>query len=328
MNILVLGGTRFLGRHLVARLVDDGHAVTLFHRGRTGPDLFPDVERRIGDRDGGLAALGDGRWDAVVDTCGYVPRIVAASAAALAARVDRYLFISSISVYAEPPPGTPGGPDERAPVVALDDPSTETVDAATYGGLKARCEDEVRRRYGDRALVVRPGLIVGPYDPTDRFTYWPARVARGGPFVAPEGPDAPLAYIDARDLADWLASAIATGLGGTFNAVGPSPMATFGQLFDACAEAAARPAAPVWIAPERLAELGVAPWTDLPMWLPPSARWLLRARGDRAIAHGLAFRPLRDTVADTLAWHRGRTVAALAAGMTAEREAEALRAVS
>lgn len=328
MNVLVLGGTRFLGRHIVARLLDDGHHVTLFNRGRTNPDLFEGVDVRRGDRDGGLDALGDGRWDAVVDTCGYVPRVVAASAAALDGRVDRYVFVSSISVYAEPTGDPALGPDESAPVAVLADPATETVDGATYGALKARCEDAVRARFGDAALVVRPGLIVGPHDPTDRFTYWPARIDRGGPFVAPEGPTATFQAIDVRDLADWTVAATSAGLGGTFNAVGPAEPATFGALFDACAAAAGRPAESVWASPDRLAALGVAPWSQLPLWLPPNGRWLMRTRIDRAVAHGLTFRPLAETVADTLGWHRARGAsAALAAGLTPEREAEVLAAL-
>lgn len=325
MNVLVLGGTRFLGRHIVARLLADGHGVTVFNRGRTNPDLFPGADVRRGDRDGGLDALGDGRWDAVVDTCGYVPRVVAASAAALRGRVDRYVFVSSISVYADPPGDPADGPDEAAPVATLADPTTEVVDGATYGALKARCEDEVRARFGDAALVIRPGIIVGPHDPTDRFTYWPARVDRGGPFVAPEGPAATFQAIDVRDLADWTVAATATGLGGTYNAVGPAAGATFGALFDACAAAAGRPAEPVWVAPDRLAALGVAPWSDLPLWLPPDGRWLMRTRIDRALRHGLTFRPLAATVADTLAWHRSRDASApLAAGLAPQREAELL----
>jgi len=328
VNVLVLGGTRFLGRHIVARLLDDGYDVTLFNRGRANPDLFPGVDARRGDRDGGLDALGAGRWDAVVDTCGYVPRVVAASAAALHGRVDRYVFISTISVYAEPSGDPPVGPDEAATVATLADPAIETVDGTTYGALKARCEDEVRARFGEAALVVRPGLIVGPHDPTDRFTYWPARIDRGGPFVAPEGRTATFQAIDVRDLADWTVAATSAGLGGTFNAVGPAEPATFGALFDACAAAAGRPAEPVWVAPDRLAALGVAPWSELPLWLPPDGRWLMRTRIERAVEHGLTFRPLTETVADTLAWHRSRGPAvAQAAGLAPEREAAVLAAL-
>ncbi|MBK6769065.1 MAG: NAD-dependent epimerase/dehydratase family protein [Ardenticatenales bacterium] len=329
MRVLIIGGTRFVGRHLVDALRARDHDVTLFTRGRTNPGLFGDVEHRIGDRDGGLAALDGAEWDAVIDTCGYVPRIVGASVAALAGRVERYVFISTISVYADGAnPADTAGPDESAPVGVLDDPSVETVDGATYGPLKALCERAVVAGFGAAALVVRPGVIVGPHDPTDRFTYWPARIDQGGAFIAPEGPNAPLQYIDARDLGEWIVRAIERGTGGTYNAVGPTPAATFGDLFAACAEAVGGAALPIWLDPPTLAAHGVRPWADLPLWLPPGERALMRSSNARAIGAGLTFRSLGVTVADTLAWHRARPVGgALAAGLSPEREAEVLAAM-
>lgn len=329
MKVLIIGGTRFLGRHVVDALQAREHVVTLLTRGRTNPDLYPSVDHRIGDRDGGLAVLDGGEWDAVVDTCGYVPRVVRASTDALAGRVGRYAFVSTISVYADDPAGVEGdGPDEDAPVGVLDDPAVETVDGQTYGPLKALCEFEVRRAFGPRALVVRPGVIVGPHDPTDRFTYWPARFDRGGAFIAPEGPDAPLQYIDARDLGAWIVRAIEGGIGGTYNAVGPTPAATFGDLFAACAAATGGAASPAWLDLPTLAAHGIRPWSDLPLWLPPGERALMRSSNARAVDAGLKFRSLASTVSDTLAWHRARPAnVALAAGLSPEREAEVLAAL-
>ena len=189
MNLLILGGTVFLGRHLVEAALARGHAVTLFNRGQHNPDLFPEVERLRGDRDGDLQALEGRRWDAVVDTCGYVPRVVRASAEMLAPNVDHYTFISSISVYADT---SKPGIDEQAPVGTLDDPTTEEVTGESYGPLKALCEQAAEAAMPGRVLNIRPGLIVGPHDPTDRFTYWVRRVAEGGEVLAPGNPHAPV----------------------------------------------------------------------------------------------------------------------------------------
>jgi len=333
MRVLIIGGTRFVGRHLVDALRARDHDVTLFTRGRTNPGLFGDVEHRIGDRDGGLAVLDGAEWDAVVDTCGYVPRIVGASVAALAGRAGRYVFVSTISVYADgtnpaDAEGLEHGPDETAPVGVLEDPTVENVDGVTYGPLKALCERAVIAGFGAAALIVRPGVIVGPHDPTDRFTYWPARFDRGGAFIAPEGPDAPLQYIDARDLGAWIVRAIEGGIGGTYNAVGPTPAATFGDLFAACAAATGGAASPAWLDLPTLAAHGIRPWSDLPLWLPPGERALMRSSNARAVDAGLKFRSLASTVSDTLAWHRARPAnVALAAGLSPEREAEVLAAL-
>src|SRR6478672_8232941 len=219
MRLLVLGGTQFLGRHLVEVALREGDAVTIFHRGRTNPDLFAgQVERISGDRDGGLDALAGGEWDAVVDTCGYVPRVVAASARALADRCGHYTFVSTESVYGDV--GEPGL-DESAPVAVLDDPATEVVDGETYGGLKALCEEAAEAAMPGRVLNVRPGLIVGPHDPSDRFTYWPRRLARGGEVLAPGSAEGLVQVIDARDLAEWAVRMVEGGKTGVYNATGP-----------------------------------------------------------------------------------------------------------
>ncbi|MCB0216102.1 MAG: epimerase [Caldilineae bacterium] len=321
MNLLVLGGTVFLGRHIVEAAQQRGHRVTLFNRGRSNPRLFPELERLAGDRDGDLSALAGRSWDAAIDTCGYLPRVVRASAEALAGAVERYAFVSSISVYSD---GLPPGVDETAPVARIPDPAIETVDGRTYGPLKALCEAAAEAAMPGRVLNLRPGLIVGPGDPTDRFTYWPLRIARGGPFLAPEGPEAPAQIIDVRDLADWTVRAIEAGRVGTYNACGP--VLGLGEVFEACRVASGSAARPVWCPPETLLAAGLRPFLDLPLWVPPAEQGLCQVDGAKARAAGLRCRPIGQTVADTLAWARearpeGRP---LRAGPSPEREAELL----
>jgi len=300
MKLLVLGGTKFLGRHAVDAALAGGHDVTIFTRGQTNPGLFPEVEHLQGDRDGDLAALGDNSWDGVVDTSGYVPRIVRQSAELLHDRVGRYVFVSSISVYDDF--STP--PSEASSVAELEDPATEEV-LEHYGALKAACEGVVEEIYGDRSARVRAGLIVGPYDATDRFTYWPRRIALGGKVLGPGDPAAPVQFIDARDLAAWLVKLAFEGPGGTFNATGPAQQLTFEQLLDDMRETIASDANVVWLDNERVLEAGVQPWSELPLWLPGSDyAGMARADISRALAAGLTFRPVGETIADTLAWDR------------------------
>jgi 2'-hydroxyisoflavone reductase len=329
MKLLVIGGTRFLGRHFVEAALARGHSLTLFNRGRTAPGLFPGVETLTGDRDGGLAALLalpalKGRaWDAVLDPSGYVPRVVRASASALAGRAGLYAFVSSISAYASPL--TPGA-DESAPLATLTDPGTEAITGETYGGLKAACEREAIRAFGEHALVVRPGLIVGPHDSTDRFPYWPRRLARGGDVLAPGDPGQPVQVIDARDLAAWLLDMIERGAGGTFNATGPAEPTTLGALLEGAALALGVPSRRVWVDEAFLLERGVQPWTELPLWVPPEEGGLDEVSIARALAAGLALRPLEQTVRDTLAWDLARPDSARegSPALKPEREAELL----
>ena len=323
MNLLVLGGTRFLGRHLVEAALARGDRVTLFHRGRTGAQLFPGAEHVLGDRDGGLAALAGRSFDAVVDTCGYFPRVVGASAAALAGAAGHYTFVSSISAYASPLPAHAG---EDAPLATLADPATEDLAGGSYGGLKAACERAVAERFGAPALIVRPGLIVGPSDPTERFTYWPRRLVRGGDVLVPAAPELPVQVVDARDLAAWMLARIDAGDGGTYNAVGPAATLTLRACLERIAAAiGARPEL-VWVDEAFLLARGVEPWTGLPLWVPPEEATFSCVSAARAIASGLALRPLEDTARDTLAWDRSRpedqrTNERL---LTREREAELL----
>jgi len=324
LRLLVLGGTVFLGRHIVEAALCRGHNVTLFHRGLHGTDLFSGVERVLGDRDGGLEAVGDGPWDAVVDTSGYVPRVVAKAAESLKTRAGFYVFISSVSAYADL---SMSGVTEDAPLASLDDPATESVTGETYGALKAACEAEVQRRFSGRSLIVRPGLIVGPWDPTDRFTYWPVRAALGGDMLAPGKPERPVQFIDVRDLAGWIVTMCELAQGGVFNAVGPNPPMTFGRLLEACAAVARSKACLRWVPDDFLLDCGIEPWSDLPLWLPdrPEYRGMDRVDGTRAWNAGLTTRPLEQTVEDTLRWFRtDRNSVGLSAGLSMEREQEVI----
>jgi 2'-hydroxyisoflavone reductase len=314
MRLLLLGGTQFLGRHVVEIGLGRGHEVTVFTRGRRAlPDELRDrVSALFGDRDprigSGLDALGHGQWDAVIDTSGYVPRIVNASATLLAPRVARYLFVSSISVYEKL---DRAGLDENATLATLETPDSEEI-AKHYGPLKAACEAVVTGTFGARATLVRPGLIVGPHDPTDRFAYWPARFihpqllgARGPYAVAPAPRERPLQFIDARDLAGWMLDLVEHDTTGTFNATSSPRQWTFGELVDSCVAAAQSPPAPLWVPDTVLLDFHVAPWIGLPLWIPASetdGAGLHEVSVDRARDAGLSTRPLANTVRDTAAW--------------------------
>lgn len=329
MKILILGGTGFLGPHTVRAALRNGHKITLFNRGRTNPHLFPDLEKLRGDRDGDLAALEGRRWDAVVDTSGYVPRVVGLSVDKLRESAGHYVFISTISVYASL--ATPGI-DETAPVGRIDDPRTETVDGDTYGPLKALCEDVVTRGFGERATVIRPGLIVGPEDPTDRFTYWPVRVAAGGNVLAPGDGLDPVQLIDVRDLGKWIVACLEERVSGTFNANSPRGAMDMRQLLETCRTVSGSDARFVWASRDFLEARGVSPWSDMPVWVPRDSDFAAAADVDvsRAETAGLSVRSLASTVADTLAWFRETRgpEAELRAGLTPARQAALLTALS
>jgi len=324
MKLLILGGTVFVGRHLVEAALAHNHDVTLFNRGQHNAGLFPDMETLHGDRDGGLDPLKGRRWDAVVDTCGYVPRVVRASADLLSGAVDHYTFISSISVYRDV---SRPGVDESGAVGTLEDTTTEEVTGDTYGPLKALCEQAVEEAMPGRTLVVRPGLIVGPHDPTDRFTYWPHRVARGGDTLAPGRPDQPVQFIDARDLAAWTLRMVEARHTGIYNATGPADPLTMGGLLDVCNRELGGTARFVWVDEPFLLREEVGPWIELPLWIPDEMDMRGQSAIDcrKAIAAGLTLRPLAETVRDTLAWDATRPAdTARAAGLRPEREAELL----
>jgi 2'-hydroxyisoflavone reductase len=314
VRLLLLGGPRFLGRALADAALDHGHELTFFNRGRTNTDLYPDVERLVGDRGADLGALTGRRWDAVVDTSGYLPDVVRASAEKLADS-GLYCFVSSISVYADSSVPV----DEDSEVAPLGDLPRDEVTEESYGPLKALCEDAVRDVFGDGALVIRPGLIVGPYDPTGRFTYWPHRIARGGEVLAPGPLERHTELIDVRDLGAWLVELCERGVGGILNATHPG--VGWGELLESCRLVTGGDATFTWVTDEFLLENGVGEWMELPLWVAsPEAAGLNGVVVDRALAAGLAFRPLADTIRGTL----DEAEPTEAAGLRPEREADLL----
>lgn len=300
MKLLILGGTLFLGRHLTEAAQARGHEVTLFNRGRTNAALFPDIETVHGDREQGLEPLHGRQWDAVIDTCGYVPRIVGDAARSLADAAGHYTFISSASVYS----------DLKQQIIAetasLHRPPEEgNEDVAThYGGLKAACERVVADHFAGRALSLRCGLLVGPHDPSGRFTYWVRRVAQGGEVLAPGAPDRPVQFIDARDCADWTIRMIEARAAGIFNLTGPARVLGMGDFLAACRQTTGSDARFTWVPDDFLLGHGVAPFFEMPLWLPPSHQGMLALSIERALSCGLAFRPLADTISDTLQWDK------------------------
>ena len=329
MRLLILGGTKFVGRHLVEAALERGHEVTLFNRGQTNPGLFPQVESIRGDRQESHAVLVGREFDVTIDTSGYLPRVVADSVEALGEGAGHYVFVSSISVYAD---FSQAGIDESSPVAELDDPSTEDI-GEHYGALKVACERVVQKRYGDKSLIVRPGLIVGPHDPTNRFTYWVTRIAGGGTVLAPAPAGAPCQFIDVRDLASWMLALAENRVAGVYNATGPVPTPTFAELLDGCARTAGSAPTIEWVDPQFLLDAGVEPWEELPLWSPgEEMAGILKVDVSRAVAAGLTFRPLEETTGDTLRWAREEASAGPApppgvpreAGMDPEREAKLL----
>jgi 2'-hydroxyisoflavone reductase len=326
MRFLVFGGTQFVGRHIVDAALVEGHEVTLFNRGKTAPGLFggDSVEEVHGDRDGGLEVLGGREWDAAIDVSGYFPRLVGDSARLLVDAVEHYTFVSSVSVYRD---FSQAGLSEDSPLATLEDESVEEDTRETYGGLKVLCEDAVRRVYGDRCTIIRPGVVVGPHDTTDRFTYWVARSARGGVVLVPGRRDKPVQFIDARDLADFTLTVTSKRASGTFNAIGPEKQLSMARLLDECNRAGGGAARYEWVPEERLVEVG-ADLGDFPLYVREEYPGGVSVSNSRALAAGLSIRDLPETVTDTLAWARatGRT-GDLDAGPSAEREAELLAAL-
>src|SRR5687767_716949 len=334
MKLLIIGGTRFLGRHFVAAALERGHEVTLFNRG-TQSSALPGVESIRGDRNKDLGKLQDRRWDAVVDTCGYLPRAVKEAAEVLADSVERYVFISSQSAYADV---SVPGVDETFPLAGLTDEQLDeaySIDTSgqpsygkLYGGLKALCERAAEQAMPKRVLIVRPGLIVGPYDYTDRFTYWVVRVARGGEVLAPGRPERPVQFIDARDLGDWTVKMIEDKRVGIFNCNGVPGAVTMQSLLNECKAVSGSDAFFKWADEEFLLQHQVGAWSELPLWLPESEESLkgfMFVNSDKAIEAGLKFRSVKETVADTLTWYQ--TVAAnepLKAGLDPEKEQKLL----
>jgi 2'-hydroxyisoflavone reductase len=311
LKLLVLGGTKFLGRAVAEAALADGHELTLFNRGETNPELFPEAEKLRGDRDGDLRALEGRRWDAIVDPSGYVPRVVRDSAELLRDS-GHYTFVSSCSVY----PSFAEPATEQTPVATVEDESTEAVEEH-YGPLKALCEGVVEEVFPGRALHARAGLIVGPHDPTGRFTYWPHRIARGGEVLVPGAPERPVQFIDVRDLGEWIVRSAAAGASGVFNAT--SPPLPMRELLDACAGDATY----THVDESWLVEREVGQWMELPLWIDtgnPDWRRFMETDVSKAVAAGLTCRPWAETARGALEHAEPVT----GVGLSPEREAELL----
>ena len=335
MRILILGGTGFTGPFQVRYALNRGHKVTTFNRGKTHPGELPsEVERLIGDRNGKLDALKNRRWDVVIDNPTTLPAWVRDAAQILKGNVERYVFISTISVYTDPPPG---GVDENSPLQKYDgpDPYKETLEAMkaggfkTYGPLKALSEKEAEKWFPGKTLVIRPGLIIGPRDETDRFTYWPVRVARGGEVLAPGDPKDPVQFIDARDLAEWtIRMAENREEAGIYNATGPAKSLGIGGMLDGIKDAEKSNAALTFVPYDFLKQQKVEAWSDMPVWAGDELG-LSRTNISRALSKGLMFRPLAETTRDTLTWFKSLPPdrqSKMRAGLTPEREGEVLAA--
>jgi 2'-hydroxyisoflavone reductase len=340
MKLLILGGTIFLGRHLVEAALEQGHDVTLFNRGLHGADLYPDVEKLQGNRQSDLTALQGRQWDAVIDTNGFVPSHVRSSTQILAHTTPLYTFISSISVYADL---SHVDVDETAPVETLTQEQLEEAEqivppmqgtiarayGASYGALKALCEQAAEETIPGRVLTIRPGIIVGPYDYSDRFTYWVHRIARGGEVLAPGRPDRHVQIIDARDLAEWIIRMLEAQQTGTYNATGPEKQLTMQQILETCKSVSGSNARFTWLNDTFLLEAGAVPWSQVPLWLPETddAVGLNTMSLKKVLATGLTFRPLAQTAQDTLAWDRQRPEEVQwQAGLNTDDEARFLQA--
>ena len=333
LRILILGGTGFTGPYQVRYALSRGHKVTTFNRGKTHPGELPaEVEQLVGDRNGKLDALKNRQWDVVIDNPTTLPAWVRDAAQLLKGNVERYVFISTISVYGEVKQGV----DESAPLAKYEgqDPYKETLEAMkasgykTYGPLKALSEKEAEKWFPGKALIIRPGLIVGPRDETDRFTYWPVRIDRGGEVLAPGNPKDPVQFIDARDLAEWTIRMAENHESGIYNATGPAKPLGMGGMLDGIKEAEKSNAKFTWVNEEFLTQQKVEPWSDMPVWTGKESG-LARTNISRALAKGLTFRPLADTARDTLSWFKSLPQdrqAKLRAGLTPERETEVLSA--
>lgn len=337
MKILIIGGTKFLGRHLIKAALERHHTVTLFNRGKYSSEAFENVEQIAGDRNVDLDKLNGRNWDAVIDTCGYLPSSVRASAKALKESAGQYVLISSISAYRD---FSRPDFDETAPLAELNDEQLKRlgefdrsgeVNAFTlgdlYGGAKALCEKEVETIIGRQSLIIRSGLIVGAFDTTDRFTYWVKRVAAGGEVLAPGAPDRFVQVIDARDMSEWIIKMIECAENGIFHATGKPFDLTMQKMLEEIKAVSQSDAAFTWVSEEFLKQENVGAWSEMPLYLPESneaSKGFLAVNIDKAQASGLEFRPLSETIKDVLAWGRTKT-GELKAGITSEREKELLQ---
>jgi len=317
----VLGGTRFLGRHIIEALAQRGHAVVAFHRGQTQCELPASVQERFGDRNGDLRAVETEEWDAIVDVAAGEPEQVRRSREL---KTKRYVFVSTVNVYDDlSQPNT----YESARTIESYDAADE---ARAYGGKKAACERLVLERFSQTSIVLRPGLIIGKWDPTGRFTYWCERVMRGGSYLAPKPQERPVQLVDAADIARFTEHALVADLFGIYNVVGPRNPTTMKDVLDTCTQVANERGAPsaqaVWVEPAFLIDHGVQEWIDMPLWLiDPAYAGILQVSNAAALAAGFEYRSLTETVHSILDW-TGSTPNYKVAGLGADRERELLRA--
>jgi len=324
MKILIIGGTRFVGRYLVKSVQRNGHEITLFNRGQTNPEIYPDIEQIHGDRDGGLNKLKRRKWDAVIDTCGYFPRLVNDSASFLKNRVGQYVFISTVSVYKD---HSKPGNNEKSPLGTIKEKTIEEITGESYGPLKVLCEKAVKRHFPTATLIIRPGIIVGPHDPTDRFTYWPYRIGLGGKVLMPKPKNYPIQYIDVRDLGDWTIDLMERKKNGIFNAIGPEKLLTMQKFVEAGKSVLNSKAEFIWANKKFLLDRDVEEWRDLPIWIAGKKFiGLTRTSCAKAFANGLKFRSPGETIKDTYEWCRKRPKNyQWRAGLNPKREKELLR---
>ena len=328
LRILILGGTGFIGPYQVKYAVERGHKITLFNRGKTNADLFPDIPRLIGDRNlpDGHKALSTGEWDVVIDNPTANPKWVRDAGKALKGRTNHYIFVSTISVFSDSSKPV----DENGPLNTPSDIEA-TFDPSKYGSNKVRSEQEATTQFGNNVTIVRPGLIVGPGDLSDRFSYWPVRIDRGGEILAPGTPDDPTQYVDAQDLSSWIVRLAENRTMGTFNATGPKTPTTMAEMLYGIKAVTTSDAKFTWVPADFLAEKAVRPWSEMPVWMPAQGRTagFMRVNCQKAYAAGLTFRPLADTAKDTLVWYHGRAAAEqekARAGIAPEKEAAVLAA--
>ena len=329
LKVLILGGTGFIGPHFVDVLGAGGHTITLFNRGKRDAEAKPGIEQLLGDRNGQIDALKGRDWDVVIDNSGYTPKQVRATAELLNGHVQQYVFISSVAVYAD---FKKAGIAEDYPLKVLPDPTVEEVTGETYGGLKVLCEKVVEQVYGKNACIIRPSYIAGPGDHTDRFTYWPWRVSRGGEMIAPGQPGDPFQFIDVRDLANFMRTCVEKKVGGQYNLCNASGSVTIGSLLDTSKKVTGADTKFVWVSAEFLEKNEIigekAKGNYMPIWQSASGEdaGICLASNERAVKKGLKCRALEETIRDTLAWQKGRPEdkQKLRAGLSSEMEAELL----
>lgn len=327
LKVLILGGTTFLGPHLTKELLSHGHKVTHFNRGNDHGFSFPEVESLHGIRCSDMRALEGRKWDAVIDTCGYFPKVVEASSKTLAQATKHYTFISTISVYEN---FNQPSIDEDSPVARLKDHSqNEEITDETYGPFKASCEKVIKTYFPDNSLIIRPGLIVGPYDSSDRFTYWVRRIAEGGKVLIPHNPKQKLQFIDVRDLAKWIVKMVEEQAVGTYNATGPKEELSLGQFINECSQFARKKVDFVWVDEQFLIDRHFYNWRKIPFWLPSKSNMvgLFNIDCRKALDSGLSYRPLSETISDTLNWDDQRIDRTMKVGLSHEEEGNLLNQV-